>query len=76
MLDRLAALGVDAAAVLRRAGIAPSEPGICRAVSASSSVGAGVIAANVDRAAYTPGAIDARGRIYALNNGELSIFGR
>jgi hypothetical protein len=27
-------------------------------------------------AAYTPSAIDARGRIYALNNGELSIFGR
>jgi len=27
-------------------------------------------------AAYTPGAIDAQGRIYALNNGELSIFGR
>ena len=27
-------------------------------------------------AAYTPSAVDARGRIYALNNGELTIFGR
>jgi hypothetical protein len=27
-------------------------------------------------AAYTPGAVDDRGRIYALNNGELAIFGR
>jgi hypothetical protein len=26
-------------------------------------------------AAYTPSAIDAQGRIYALNNGEMSIFG-
>ena len=27
-------------------------------------------------AAYTPTAIDARGRIYALNNGELSVLGK
>ena len=27
-------------------------------------------------AAYTPTAIDARGRIYALNNGELAVLGR
>jgi hypothetical protein len=27
-------------------------------------------------AAYTPASIDARGRVYVLNNGELSVFGR
>jgi len=27
-------------------------------------------------AAYTPSAVDGRGRIYALNNGELTVFGR
>jgi hypothetical protein len=55
---------------------ATSEDGHFYAIGQGGVLRAQVFLNAAEAAAYTPLSLDAEGRIYALNNGELTVLGR
>jgi len=55
---------------------ATSEDGQFYAIGQGGTLRATVFRDEAEGAAYTPLSLDAAGRIYALNNGELTVLGR
>jgi hypothetical protein len=55
---------------------ATSEDGHFYAIGQGGTLRAQVFLNAAEGAAYTPLSLDAQGRIYALNNGDLTVLGR